>query len=101
MKTGLFRTRHRIPRRLSVAAAAVFSIMTFLNVASEEPTSCSDIRYLIEQSRTQFLAIQGDTGSNFGDYDATFVLTRCLVLRDHRRCGEEHLQVYVEISPRR
>jgi len=59
--------------------------MTFLNVASEEPISCSDIRYLIEQSRTQFLAIQGDTGSNFGDYDATFVLPDawyCAIIED-------------------
>ncbi len=48
--------------------------MTFLNATSEEPTPCSDILYLIEQSKSQFVAIRGDTGSDFGDYDATFVL---------------------------
>ncbi len=57
----------------SVAAAAVISTITFFNAASEEPTLCSDILYLIEQSRSQFVAIRGDTGSDFGDYDATFV----------------------------
>jgi hypothetical protein len=41
--------------------------------------------YLIEQSRSQFVAIRGDTGSDFGDYDATFVLPDawyCVILED-------------------
>lgn len=67
-------TRQWTPRILSAAAAAVFSTITFMNAASEEPTLCSDILYLIEQSSSQFLAIRGDTGSDFGDYDTTFVL---------------------------
>ncbi len=73
------------PQILSAAAAAVFSTMTFLNAASEEPTLCSDILYLIEQSRSQFLAIRGDAGSEFGDYDTTFVLPDawyCVILED-------------------
>ncbi len=78
-------TRQWTPRILSVAAAAVFSTITFLNAASEEPTLCSHILYLIEQSRSQFVAIRGDTGSDFGDYDATFVLPDawyCVILED-------------------
>ena len=67
-------TRQRTPKILSVAAAAVFSAITFLNAASDEPTLCSDILYLIEQSRSQFVEIRGDTAGDFGDYDATFVL---------------------------
>jgi hypothetical protein len=67
-------TRQWTPRILSVAAAAVFSTITFLNAASEERTPCSDILYLIEQSRSQFVAIRGDTGGDLRDYDATFVL---------------------------
>jgi len=62
------------PRILSAVAAAVFSTIAFMNAASEEPTLCSDILYLIEQSNSQFSAIQGDTGSDFGDYDTTLVL---------------------------
>ncbi len=78
-------TRQWTPQILSVAAAAVFSTITFLNAASEEPTLCSDILYLIEQSRSQFLAIRGDSGSDFGDYDTTFVLPDawyCVILED-------------------
>ncbi len=78
-------TRQRTPRIFSVAAAAVVSTITFLNAASEEPTLCSNILYLIEQSRSQFVAIRGDTGSDFGDYDATFVLPDawyCVILED-------------------
>lgn len=63
----------------------MFSVITSLNAASEEPTLCSDILYLIEQSRSQFVAIQGDTGSDFGDYDTTFVLPDawyCVILED-------------------
>ncbi len=67
-------TRQWTPEILSVTAAAVFSTITFLNAAAEEPTPCADILYLIEQPRSQFVAIRGDTGSDFGDYDATFVL---------------------------
>ena len=77
--------RQWTPQVLSVAAAAVFSTFTFLNAASEEPTLCSDILYLIEQSRSQFVAIRGDTASDFGDYDATFVLPDawyCVILED-------------------
>ncbi len=78
-------TRQWTPQILSAAAAAVFSTITFLNAASEEPTLCSDILYLIEQSRSQFVAIRGDTSSDFGDYDATFVLpdaAYCVILED-------------------
>lgn len=78
-------TRHRTPQPLSVAAAAALSIVTFLNAASEEATLCPDILYLIEQSRSQFLAVRGDTGSDFGDYDATLVLPdawHCVILED-------------------
>ena len=78
-------TRQWTPQILSVAAAAAFSVITFLNAASEEPTLCSDILYLIEQSRSQFLAIRGDAGSDFGDYDTTFVLPDawyCVILED-------------------
>jgi hypothetical protein len=70
---------------LSAAAAALFSTIPFLNAASEEPALCSDILYLIEQSRSQFVAIRGDTGSDFGGYDATFVLPDawyCVILED-------------------
>jgi len=73
------------PKRLSVVVAAVFSGMVSLSVASEEPSLCADILYLIEQSRVQFSAIQGDTGSDFGDYDATLVLPDaryCVILED-------------------
>ncbi len=78
-------TRQWTLQILSVAVAAVFSSITFLNAASEEPTLCSDILYLIEQSRSQFVAIRGDTSSDFGDYDATFVLpdaAYCVILED-------------------
>ena len=77
--------RNWTPRLLSVAVAAVFSIINFLNAASEETTLCSDMLYLIEQSRSQFLAVRGDTGSDFGDYDGTFVLPdawHCVILED-------------------
>ena len=74
-----------VPQILSATVAAVFSICTSLNAASEEPTLCSDILYLIEQSRSQFFAIRGDTGSDSGDYDTTFVLPSawyCVILED-------------------
>jgi hypothetical protein len=71
-----YMVKQRVQRRLAavLAAAAAFSASTFLNAASEEPVQCAVILYLIEQSRSQFSAIQGDTGSDFGDYDTTFVL---------------------------
>lgn len=77
--------RHRTRRLLSVAAAAVLSIITLSSAAAEEATLCSDILYLIEQSRSQFLAVRGDAGSDFGDYDTTLVLRDawyCAILED-------------------
>ena len=70
---------------MSVAAAAIVSTIAFWNAAAEEPSPCAHILCLIEQSRTQFVAIRGDTGSDFGDYDATFVLPDawyCVILED-------------------
>jgi hypothetical protein len=67
-------TRQWTPKILSVAAAAVFSTITFLNAASDEPDPCSDLLYLIEQSKSQFVDIRGGTAGDFGDYDATFAL---------------------------
>ena len=70
---------------LSVAAAAVFSTITVLNAASQEPIPCSDILYLIEQSKTQFLAIRGSAGNEQGGYETTFVLSGawfCVILED-------------------
>jgi len=59
--------------------------MTLCTAASEEPFLCSDILYLIEQSKSQFSAIQGDTESEFGGTDATLVLPgawSCVILED-------------------
>jgi hypothetical protein len=56
-----------------------------LNGVAEERTLCADILYLVEQSRSQFSEIRGNTGSDFGDYDATLVLTDawyCVLLED-------------------
>ena len=96
-------TRQRAPHILSLASAAVIAIVTCLNAVSEEPTLCSDILYLIEQSKSHFLAIRGDTPSDFGDYNATFVLSgawHCVIREDVEkssyRCtwkyphGDEH-----------
>jgi hypothetical protein len=79
--------KERAQRRLAaiLAAAAVFSTTTFMNAASEELTLCTDILYLIAQSGSQFSAIRGDTGSDFGDYDTTFVLpdaSYCVIHED-------------------
>ncbi len=77
--------KRRTPRILSATVAAVFFLITFLSSASEKSTLCSDILYLIEQSRSQFLAIQGDTSGDFGDYESTFVLPDaryCVILED-------------------
>ena len=78
-------THQWTPHILSIVAAIVFSITTCLNAAAEKPTLCSDILYLIEQSRSRFLAIRGNTRSDFGDYDTTFVLPDawyCVLLED-------------------
>ncbi len=72
-------------RIVSATVIVICSLMTVLGSASEEPTLCSDIFYLIEQSRSQFLAIQRDTNSDFGGYESTFILADaqyCVILED-------------------
>lgn len=77
--------RRWIPKTLCLAAAVLFPLLPFSNAVSQQLIGCSDIRYLIEQSRSQFVEIRGSSGGDFGDYDATFVLPDawfCLILED-------------------
>lgn len=77
--------RQRPPRLLSIVAAAALSITALANTAAQEATLCPDILYLIEQSRSKFLAVRGDADSDFGDYDTTLVLRDawyCAILED-------------------
>jgi hypothetical protein len=73
------------PRVLSAAGVLLASYLASFSAASQEPISCADILHLIEQSKSQFSEIQGSTESDFGGYDATFVLPDvwyCAILED-------------------
>ena len=72
-------------RAYSAAIAVACSTAVVSSAASEEPALCADILYLIEQSRSQFLAIRGASGSEHGGHEATFALPEasyCVVLHD-------------------
>lgn len=80
--------RQRAPQIFSLAAAVVLVVVTCLHAASEERNLCADILYLIEQSRSQFSAIRGETDSDSGGYDTTFILTdawHCLIHEDVKK----------------
>jgi hypothetical protein len=71
--------------KLTQHAVFFMIVFVFFNTASAKPILCSDILYLIEQSRSRFSEIQKDTGSDFGDYDTTFSLSDawyCVILED-------------------
>ena len=77
--------RQWTPQLFRVAAVSILSTITFLNAASAESTLCSKLLYLIEQSKTQFLAIRRGTSSKLGGYDSTFVLPEawnCAIFED-------------------
>lgn len=68
-----------------LAVVAVSTPVTFRNVASQEPSLCPDIHYLIEQSRSRFATLRGDVAGDSGGYNATFVLPgawSCTILDD-------------------
>ncbi len=72
-------------RPLILAAAVLLPILPFSNASSQQLTDCSDIRYLIDQSRSRFVEIRGSADSDYGDYDTTFVLPDawyCVILED-------------------
>lgn len=78
--------RRKTRQIFSVVAAALLSTVTVCNAAaSEDPALCPDLLYLIEQSGSEFSAIQADTKSEFGGYDAALVLSGasyCAILED-------------------
>ena len=78
----------RTPKLLPLTAAVVLSITTLASTASDKPAFCTDVLYLIEQSRSQFLAVRGNANSDKGDYDATFVLPEaqhCAIIEDAKK----------------
>ena len=77
--------RQWTPQISRVVAVSILSIIIFLNAASAESTLCSSILYLIEQSKTQVLAIRRGTSSKLREYDSTFALPEawhCAILED-------------------
>ena len=78
--------RRRTRQILSVATAALLSIVTVSGPAeSEDPALCPDLLYVIEQSESRFTAIREDTKSEFGGSNAALVLpgaSYCAILED-------------------
>ena len=82
--------RRWTPQIFRAAAALILSTIPFLNAASAESTLCPDIVYLIEQSRTQFVAIRKGTNSKVGEYDSTFLLPGawyCAIFEDAEKAS--------------
>ena len=81
--------RRLAPQVLSLAIAALVSAVPLAKAANAS-SLCPDILYLIEQSKSRFSALRGNTGSEFGDYDATFVLPGawyCVVLEGKEKAS--------------
>lgn len=67
------------------ACSLVFLAALVGKPALAQTIPCADVRFLIEQSRTGFLAIQRDTRHEFGGFDTTIKLSEaeyCVILED-------------------
>ena len=70
---------------LSFIMALPFLSMTSVDASSNQPPTCEDVRYLIEQSKSQFAAIRGGSDHQFGGFETTFTLPDvwyCGILED-------------------